>query len=472
MAARQCVLMNDSPTPAEIAPPPSPQPDPTSRASELLGRLPTPEELAVLGVLEQPPFSVGIEPSDSTPDPGASTASPVESAPATPWETLDERPDPVPILTAWLSDPAWTRWSASHRQRAIMLPTGVSQPVPMPLPAPQPEATVPPEGADATEPAPSAAPSAAEPSVPVRVRSVALCGSSEEVRSASNGVDAGRRDAWSAVLRLACWGAAPLGSVIPAAFSGEAVRGWSEVCAALRVPVVPGDVALPAPASCVPGVCVAIIEEPGHQTPSGFVHAGDVILLLGYWTHPDVPLRDLGGSAYLHHRSFPEPGTPAPVDAEAAGVLCGVVRGLVHEGVVRSALDCGRGGLAYCLAECCLLSVPDPGTGAPLGARIELPQPTAGDVSAEGNAGSETQPKVPRLDVLLFGESPHRVVISVACTDAGRVLKQCRIMGVPAVRLGTVGGDALVLGAGDQEFRVPVATSGTVGSTPSTVSPP
>lgn len=446
MATRQCVLMNDSPTPAEIAPPPSPQADPTSRAAEILGRPPTPEELAVLSLLEQPAISAGVVAAGATSQPGTSDDSTVETAPATPWETLDDCPDPVPILTAWLSDPEWTRWSASHRRRAIVLPTGVAQP------APQPEAAVPPEGADATEPAPDPAPSpAAEPSIPIRVRSVALCGGPEEVGSASNPVDTGGQAAWSAMLRLACWGAAPLGSVIPAASSGEVVRGWSEVCAALRVPVVPGDVTLPAPASSVPGVCVAAIEEPGHQMPSGFVHAGDVILLLGRWTDPDVPLRDLGGSAYLHHRSFPEPGASAPVDPEAAAVLCGVVRGLVHEGVVRSAMDCGRGGLAYCLAECCLLSVPDPGTGAPLGARIELPQPTA-----DGDAGGEAQPQIQRLDVLLFGESPHRVVVSVASTDAGRVLKQCRIMGVPAVRLGTVGGDALVLVAGDQEFRVPV----------------
>jgi phosphoribosylformylglycinamidine synthase len=219
-------------------------------------------------------------------------------------------------------------------------------------------------------------------------------------------------------------------------------------------------------------VCVALMEEVLHQTPAGFVRPGDVILLLGHWVDPEAPFRDLAGSAYLRHQSFSDPGTPAPIDSEAAAVLCAVVRGLVHESVLQSAMACGRGGLAYCLAECCRSSVQDPATGAPLGARVELLQPSTGETPGDGNAESEVPAPAPRLDVLLFGEAPHRVVVSVASIDAGRVLKQCRIMGVPAVRLGTVGGDALVLQAGDQEFRVPVATSETVGSTPSTVSPP
>jgi hypothetical protein len=59
------------------------------------------------------------------------------------------------------------------------------------------------------------------------------------------------------------------------------------------------------------------------------------------------------------------------------------------------------------------------------------------------------------MEKLLFGEAPNRVVISVRGEDAGRVLKQAKILGVPGVRVGTVGGDALVVRFSEQEWREP-----------------
>jgi phosphoribosylformylglycinamidine synthase len=44
---------------------------------------------------------------------------------------------------------------------------------------------------------------------------------------------------------------------------------------------------------------------------------------------------------------------------------------------------------------------------------------------------------------LLFGETQGRVVISVSALNAGKVLAQAKILGVPAARLGTVGGTVL-----------------------------
>ena len=54
-----------------------------------------------------------------------------------------------------------------------------------------------------------------------------------------------------------------------------------------------------------------------------------------------------------------------------------------------------------------------------------------------------------RPDALLFGETQNRVVITVASADAGRVLKQASLLGVPAARIGVVGGDALVVRTAD-----------------------
>ena len=48
-----------------------------------------------------------------------------------------------------------------------------------------------------------------------------------------------------------------------------------------------------------------------------------------------------------------------------------------------------------------------------------------------------------RLDALLFGESQARVVISVPAVQVGRVLGQAKILGIPAARIGQVGGTTL-----------------------------
>ena len=48
-----------------------------------------------------------------------------------------------------------------------------------------------------------------------------------------------------------------------------------------------------------------------------------------------------------------------------------------------------------------------------------------------------------RLDALLFGETQGRIIISVAAVNAGKVLAQAKILGVPATRIGTVGGGTL-----------------------------
>ena len=50
-----------------------------------------------------------------------------------------------------------------------------------------------------------------------------------------------------------------------------------------------------------------------------------------------------------------------------------------------------------------------------------------------------------RLDALLFGETQSRIVISVAAIQAQKVLAQAKILGVPAMILGTVGGAELMV---------------------------
>ena len=50
-----------------------------------------------------------------------------------------------------------------------------------------------------------------------------------------------------------------------------------------------------------------------------------------------------------------------------------------------------------------------------------------------------------RRDALLFGESQSRIVLSVKADSADNVLTTARAMGVPAAKIGTVGGERLVI---------------------------
>jgi phosphoribosylformylglycinamidine synthase len=81
-----------------------------------------------------------------------------------------------------------------------------------------------------------------------------------------------------------------------------------------------------------------------------------------------------------------------------------------------------------------------------IGAQIDLsglvkdeassPQPSPPEEEREKKSGH-------RVDALLFGESQARVVISVAALNAVKVIAQAKILGVPAARIGAVGGNTL-----------------------------
>jgi phosphoribosylformylglycinamidine synthase len=58
---------------------------------------------------------------------------------------------------------------------------------------------------------------------------------------------------------------------------------------------------------------------------------------------------------------------------------------------------------------------------------------------------------------VLFGETQSRVVITCQPLDAVKVVERAKLLGVPAVRIGNVGGDKLAIQTGGGEFSVPVA---------------
>jgi len=202
----------------------------------------------------------------------------------------------------------------------------------------------------------------------------------------------------------------------------RAIAGIGEACRAFQVPVTGGNVSLynetdgrgiyPTP---VIGI-VGLIEDAARVLGRWFEGEGDAVLLLGA-TEPD-----LGGSELLKVVHGRVAGRPPRLDLDREGRLHALVLEAAEAGLLRSAHDVSDGGLAVALAECCLRGE-DPGPGG----SFELP----GEL---------------RSDVLLFSESPSRMVVSTR--EEIRLAALAEAHGVECTRLGVVGGRRLALRAG------------------------
>ena len=173
------------------------------------------------------------------------------------------------------------------------------------------------------------------------------------------------------------------------------------------------------------------------------------------------PILGLGGSAYLRVIHGKKTGSPPRCDLETAKTLHTTLLGLIQSGLVKSAHDCSEGGLAVCLAESCVSQLVARGTPRLIGATVDLVGQASCLSVAEEKAGSETHRQdacaTTRLDALLFGETQSRVVISCKPLDAVKVVERAKLMGVPAIQIGKVGGDKLTVKTVAGEFSAPVA---------------
>ncbi|HEY0790978.1 MAG TPA: phosphoribosylformylglycinamidine synthase subunit PurL [Chthoniobacterales bacterium] len=239
---------------------------------------------------------------------------------------------------------------------------------------------------------------------------------------------------------LVCSGAAPLALTDNLNFGNpyrpenfwqlrEAVDGLAEACREFGVPVTGGNVSLynENPAGTIdptPTVgVVGIIDNPAWITQQRFRHAGDAVLALG-----DLGF-ELGGSQYLKVVHGRKAGCPPRLDYKRERALHRVVRDAIRAGLLQSAHDCSEGGLAVALAECGF------GDEVRLGATLRL----------DGTGL--------RADQLLFNEDQSRVVVSTRPEEASRVLRLAEQAGVPARKLGQVGGPTLVVHADGKAYR-------------------
>jgi len=272
---------------------------------------------------------------------------------------------------------------------------------------------------------------------------------------------------------LACSGAVPLGTtdnlnmaspLKPELFwqIKESVRGLAEACRAFNAPVTGGNCSLynqspNGPIDPTPTVVVVgLIEKSEHVTTQWFKDEGDAIILLGDAVDASDPLLGLGGSAYLQVIHGKKTGAPPRCDLETAKILHTTLLGLIQSGLVKSAHDCSEGGLAVCLAESCISQLVARETPRLIGATVDLTVVgQASSLSQTKNENGDRRDAGPtRLDALLFGETQSRVVITCKPLDAVKVVERAKLMGVPAIQIGKVGGDKLVIKTGAGEFSV------------------
>jgi phosphoribosylformylglycinamidine (FGAM) synthase-like enzyme len=281
-----------------------------------------------------------------------------------------------------------------------------------------------------------------------------------------------------AARNLACSGAAPLGVTDNLNYGNpfkpelfwqlkESVRGLADACQAFNAPVTGGNCSLynqsPAgPIDPTPTVAmVGLIEKPEHITTQWFKDEGDAIILLGEPVDANDPLLGLGGSAWLQAVHGKKTGTPPRCDLEQARTLHTTLLGLIQSGLIKSAHDCSEGGLAVCLAESCISQLVARATPRLIGATIDLSgvaasRQSAANQSEVGNTALSRDAAAPWLDALLFGETQSRVVVTCKPLDAVKVAERAKLLGVPAMPIGRVGGDQLSIKTSNGEFGVPV----------------
>ncbi len=243
--------------------------------------------------------------------------------------------------------------------------------------------------------------------------------------------EGGKAAVAEAARNVACTGARPLGITDclnfgsperPAVFHQftESCRGIAEACVALGTPVTGGNVSFynespgggvdPTP---VIGM-IGLLARADRAVPSHARATGDAIFLLG------ETRGELGASQLWEAVHGFAGGTPPRVDLARERQLVELLVTGAERGLFHSAHDCSQGGLGVALAEVAMCG-PYEETGFGLDV----------DLTAYGLRLTPLE--------LLFSESQARAVVTSAPERAAALTALAQELGVPALRVGTVG---------------------------------
>ncbi len=195
----------------------------------------------------------------------------------------------------------------------------------------------------------------------------------------------------------------------------EAIRGLSDACMVLGIPVTGGNVSLynqtgttpihPSPVVAVLGK----LDDVARRTPSGWREDGQAIYLLG------TTAAELDGSEWANMRGHLG-GQPPKVDLDAERALGEILINASRDGMIDSAHDLSEGGLAAALVESSLRYG--------VGARIALQ-----DILDRDGVD---------LFTALFSESQGRAVVGVPRSEEVRFTDMCTARGFAHARIGVV----------------------------------
>ncbi len=210
----------------------------------------------------------------------------------------------------------------------------------------------------------------------------------------------------------------------------QCVRGIADAAEFFETPVISGNVSFyneseqgavfPTPTIGMLGV----LERADDCVGAGFPEAGLTVLLVEPLQPADDPLQGLGGSEYLSVIHGLERGVPPALNLSAEKSLHRFLVEVARRRLMRSAHDISEGGFAVALAESALIG----GVGAWV------------RINPEGSI---------RLDALLFGESPTRVILSAEPDRVPTLQQLAASYQLRCQKLGYTGGDRLVITQGD-----------------------
>lgn len=206
----------------------------------------------------------------------------------------------------------------------------------------------------------------------------------------------------------------------------ESVKGLADSCEELNTPVISGNVSFynETPESAIYPTPVigmlGILDDVEKRVTSEFKGAGDEILLIHVgW--PEAKSAGLAGSELQVMLKDQVYGRLPQFNPERHLALTSLLPVLAERGLVKSAHDVAEGGLAVCLAECCI----------------------------QGNLGADVTIECPlQPEAALYGELPGFIIVSASASDVDEIRSEAEGRGLYCGSIGRTGGGTISIRLG------------------------